>query len=520
MGQFFDSREFLRTPPFVRRGLYDDEPQLPPLPERIMRQDEQPSAGGLSGMIAAAPLDMPPPQSPRDVPPPRQRITLPDVPLPPKVGKLRQILGGAVTMFVPPIGDEIRQPGYNRARQEHANKIERLTLEGKLNETAAQEESHLATAGASGARRQAELARAGKLNAERDYVGKRPITVNEKERLYDPATKNVLLDASNNDDIPITKELGQHLELSPDKDGRYWIPRSSANSLITSKKTPDEPSSIREYKAIVRGKSPGMPEPEVNAEVSKMMATDRDAKLGLTGAQTNRANRPTVRRDGADAGDDDVIIQDLLSSAPRTDWNNLGIKEQNRIRPKLIGKGWTEPVKLGVGQRGTLESIDSIVPRLQEMLGEIEQKGSLPGTGIIAGHLPNIMTSEDGLRTRIRMGDVFSTIAKIRSGGAIPKPEMERLEAFLATQTQAGGFNKVALQELLGSMQRSRQHILTRPPQGGVITAAPGGNQNTGNGAVLMKKTDPATGKVITRNVFSDKVAAAKSAGYQIVGPE
>ncbi len=152
MGGYLDPRRLLRTPGFAEEGLYDEQDDgLPPLPDRIAQPDEQPSRMGLSGMIASAPATVAPI---RDLPQQqRQRITLPDAPLPPKVGKMRQILGTATELYLPQVGQAIRQPGYDRAQKEYANKVGKLQMEAKLNEAAAQEESH-------GARTRAEMARA------------------------------------------------------------------------------------------------------------------------------------------------------------------------------------------------------------------------------------------------------------------------------------------------------------------------------------------------------------------------
>ncbi len=153
MGGYLDPRRLLRTPGFAPDGLEDDEQfTLPPLPDHVAKPDEQPNA--MWGQMESA--EQAPIAPIRDLPPPqqqRQRITLPDAPLPPKVGKMRQILGTATELYLPQVGQAIRQPGYDRAQKEYANRVGKLQMEAKLNEAAAQEESH-------GARTRAEMARA------------------------------------------------------------------------------------------------------------------------------------------------------------------------------------------------------------------------------------------------------------------------------------------------------------------------------------------------------------------------
>lgn len=181
MGPFIDPRNLFRTPGFAQDDLYDDQIDIPPALADFSPSPPPPSRD----------FDMPPPPQQQ-----RQRIELPAAPLPPKPGLMRKIIGTAASMYVPQIGREILAPGYDRQMREYRNERQRLMDEGELNVKAADEASRWARAEAEGNRGGAEQARTRKLDAEAGYVGKRPITVNRNERLFDPASNKVMLDAA------------------------------------------------------------------------------------------------------------------------------------------------------------------------------------------------------------------------------------------------------------------------------------------------------------------------------------
>lgn len=517
MGPFFDSRKFLRTPGFIQDGVYDDRPEpLPdasqydegppmaaqPLPPRQQYQAEAPrreydDPRGISGMLEGA-REVEPPQTL----PPRRQIDIPAAPLPPKIGMARKILGTAVGMYLPEVGHDIRNPGYDRAMQEYGNQVNQLKLRSELEHRGAQTEEQIARARAEGNRGSAEQARGRNFDARTADIGKAPVLVNKNQRMADRFGK-VLLEAEEGEEkVPTTLEGAA---------ARALTIKDPAEREDMLKRITDAHNLLHPEKPITQIKVGGNGEiVAVTVDPKKVQAAGGSMTVGRVAPKPTKPSATDERR-AEEASGDEVIIADLASADPRTDWNNLGVKEQNRLRPKLIAKGWTEPVKLGVDQKKTIQTMDVVIPKIKSILEEYKNSGAIAGTGRVIGRLPSAVVSSKGEQNRIKMGDIFSLVANLRSGGAIPEPEMERLDAFLASQDKSDSFNVNALEDLLGSFERSKANMLRRPTSGGGGGATQPPPATTSGQPTIMIKNG------IKRAVSPDKVAAAKAAGYKEV---
>lgn len=522
MPQFFDPRRMARTPGFAQDGLYDDldmaeqddyqQMLTPPPPQQ---------GGGLSEMLQAAPdAPLPPPRREYDGGPSvdpgpqmRQRITLPDAPLPPKPGLMRKIIGTAASMYLPPVGREILAPGYDRQMREYNNNRQRMMDEGKLNVQAADEEQKRAHAEAEGWRGGAERSRGKKLDAETAYVGKKPVTVNRNERLYDPATKGVLLEAEAGDDfIELTPESAKRLGITGTK-----IPKSALGSYISATKPSEEPTTVKEYRAMIKGENPDWDDAAVSREVSRRIKEDRDVALGLKKAQTNRANQPrssaVSERKAEETSSAEETANEIIEG--RQDFHGLTASEKKAVRPFLTKKKWTEPHNYSESEKQSLTGLDGL-KRLSGELKPFFTKGkSAPGTGMVTGYAPNWTVSEQGKEVRTKLADMASSVILARSGKAVTPHEMTRIEKFIPTETDTDEQIRVKLENLDEALNTARSSIgryakggQAQPTAGGGTTPPPapsGGNPP-------VKLGPPPAGTVWMKNPKTGKVGPVKMA--------
>jgi len=302
MGQFFNSRDWLRTPTFVDKDLYEPLPDSAqfddaPLPSREMRQE-----------MPSAPLPTPPPTQPmREYdggpsvdpgPQARQRITLEAAPLPPKPGLMRQIIGTAAGAYLPQVGREILAPGYDRKMREYNNNRQRMMDEGKLNVQAADEaykiaaaRRQMADAETAAARKKAEESRAGSYG--RPVIHGRPgeTIFNQDGGVFatvaplPPAAKSTI--KIGRDGKPF---FGEGVE------GKDYILADSsvAPSIINSTARPDK--GVAAISQIVDRQMPNATQEEKDAEVVRLWTEEKKLKADKEKALTDRAKRvPTGR---------------------------------------------------------------------------------------------------------------------------------------------------------------------------------------------------------------------------------
>lgn len=309
MGQFFNSRDWLRTPTFVDKDLYEPLPDSAqfddaPLPFREMRQE-----------MPSAPLPPPPPTQPmREYDEPsvdpgpqqqaRQRITLEAAPLPPKPGLMRKIIGMAAGAYMPQVGREIMAPGYDRQMREYNANKQRMMDEGKLNVQAADEEykiaaarRQMADAETAAARKKAEESRASSYG--RPVIHGRPgeTIFNQNGGVFatvaplPPAAKSTI--KIGRDGKPF---FGEGVE------GKDYILADSsvAPSIINSTARVDK--GLAYFSQLVDKKMPSATQEEKDTEIVRLANEQQKLKEEESKAKTNRANRAPVGRTGGAAG--------------------------------------------------------------------------------------------------------------------------------------------------------------------------------------------------------------------------
>lgn len=299
MPPLFDPRRMYRTPGFAPDGLYDDEQEpLPPLPDRIVPQGEQQSNMGLSGMIAAAPSQLGQVQSPEPpsmAPQPRQRIQLPSAPLPPKVGKMRQVLGHVAGAFVPQIGEEIIAPGYNRQVREYAANRQRLIDEAKINETAAQEDAHVANA-------RAAMSRAEAANAQRDRTRGQMatdgnFTLSGDQARFDNSGRRIASNPLPPKPQPPGVKIGRDGRPYFEEGQKYVeLPAGAVPASINATPRPDK--GIAEISEIVSKQMPNATPEERDAKIVEMWTASKKLEDDKKKADIERARRAPAGRGG------------------------------------------------------------------------------------------------------------------------------------------------------------------------------------------------------------------------------
>lgn len=330
MEPFFDPRKLLRTPGFAIEGLEDDDYLESPPDLDIAGQPSM----GISGMLAATPPDVPP----------RQPMSMPPMPLPPKTGKLRNVLGVLASAYVPSLGEEIRQPGYKRQLQEWAGNRQNMMDRAELAHKAAQTEAQMGSAGASQARRQAELARAGS-------YGPKPINVPGNADLFDPTSNKVL----HSNRLPPKAEppmfdIGQDGRLKIPPEG-LKVPAGLASTMQQMR--PKVDAGYATLKQTIRDANPDWEDADVDAAASKAYSERKEAELAkikrapsartLTPAQELSEGRRTVSEKTAEAvvkyGDVDKAIAAIESWPERDEMANKVLTELKVQKAKKAGKG-------------------------------------------------------------------------------------------------------------------------------------------------------------------------------------
>ena len=518
---FYNPRNLFRTPGFAPEGLVDEEQQ---------EQLPMPTAAESRAYMPPEPeqMDAPAPQQPerRSIDLSGELDRIKRAPAPPKVGKLRNVLGTLAGLYIPQIGEAIKRPGYAdqmrefQADQEYANN--RIGAMGKL----ATAEAGMARSAAEGERAGAQ--RAQRVRTEGQMANDGGFTLSDGQERFDKSGKSIAARAKSkvDDDIPITKELGEHLKLQPGADGVYKLPRVAADSLVRAAQPQGETARVKEVKEIIRGSSPNLSDAEVNAEASKVLKEEMTLKKRLTEAQIARALRPpraagvaataSAAAAGAEAAQQDATFQAIRDG--RLDWHNLDVKTKGKYRNALVAAGWVEPKKFTEGERKDLSGIDdleNLVTQIDEM--SVKHGGDLPGVGPVSGTIGKAgdvilgWSSDDDRTARQLVGQYKAAIAKLNAGTALSENEKKMLEEYVPI---TGENTKVTMSKIKGakSFLANRKKNRTAHASGGRTAGAP--PTAPAAGSVEMTKIDK-DGKKTTRMVAPDKVKAARAMGYK-----
>jgi hypothetical protein len=307
MGQFFNSRDWLRTPTFVDKDLYEPLPDSAqfddaPLPSREMRQE-----------MPSAPLPPPPPTQPmREYDEPsadpgpqqtRQRITLEAAPLPPKPGLMRKIIGMAAGAYMPQVGREIMAPGYDRQMREYNANKQRMMDEGKLNYQQAQEDAQVAAARAAMARAEESNAKKQRTMGQMASDGGFNLGPNQVrfDRNGNRVASNPLPPQPTAPGLKVSRARAEAMGLYvPEGADSVEIPVQGAAAALNS--TPRPSRGVSEIAEIVARKMPNATQEEQDAEVVRLWSEEKKLKAEKEKALTNRANRVPTGRTGGAAG--------------------------------------------------------------------------------------------------------------------------------------------------------------------------------------------------------------------------
>lgn len=504
----YKPRNPFRTPGFAPEGLIDEEQEQSPMPTAAESRVYTPPT---AEQVDPEP---PPTQQRRSIDLSGELDNIRRAPTPPKVGKLRNVLGTLAGLYLPQIGEAIKRPGYAdkmrefQADRQYAN--DRIGAMGKL----ATAEAGMARATAEGERAGAQ--RAQRVRTEAQMANDGGFTLSDGQERFDKSGKSIAARAKAkvDDDIPITKELGEHLKLQPGADGVYRIPRTAADTLITASKPPSKPARIAEVEAIVRGSNPKLTDAEVEAGVSKVLKDEMDLKTKLTNAQITRALRaPRSASDSATASaPQDATFQAIRDG--RMDWHNLDIKTKGKYRNALLADGWVEPKKFTEGERKDLSGIDdleNLVTQIDDM--SVKHGGDIPGVGPVSGTIGKAgdvllgWSSDDDRTARQLIGQYKAAIAKLNAGTALSENEKKMLEEYVPI---TGENTKVTMSKIKGAKAflANRKKNRTAHASGGRIDGA--SPAAPASGSVRMTKGG------VTRMVAPEKVEAAKKMGYQI----
>lgn len=470
-----------RTPNFVDETLYEDEPGPPP------------------PMVDPAP-------------PPIQKIAtkrLPDIPVDSRPGgvkgALREVAGGLVGGWAPRAGERIAQGDYPSKMREYGRQVGQIKAEADIDSDIARAEASRASAGASVSSGRAAEARRKAEEARANSFGRKPITVNKNERLYDPRVGKVLLESEKEPDemIEIDPEAGKRLGLPVGPDGKIKIPKQAITGYFNANKPPDEPTEVRAIRTEVAGANPGLTKEQVDAKVAEALGAERKGKGELRQAQIARARRGPAPR----GGDQASAAEDIASAIQegKQDFHGLTATEKKLVRPVLTKKGWTEPPAYSESEKTALTALD----RLDQLTSQLEPmytsgRGA-PGTGVIAGRLPSVAVSQEGKDVRSMIADMNSTMMLIRSGKAVTPSEMQRIEKFIPVETDPDSVIASKLKNFRAALATARASI---------GKYAKGGKATEASVAETVQMRSP-SGKV--GPVSRERVEAAKAAGYEVV---
>lgn len=223
-------------------------------------------------------------------------------PLPAKPHGARNVFGNIVGVISPHAGEAILHPGHRDQLRKWQADNELLERKAALENKAYGAVAHESHSRAETARAAAQNKLGQKYDAERDYVGKKPIIVPRNSRLSTPEG-TVLLES-----LPPKETPGIEVEIGPDgryrpvmKDGSAQIPGNIAPALFNS--NPRVSSGYHTLKQSIRDANPEWEDHEIDAEASRLEKAKRDADLAAKQSQATRNNRlPAGRSSGLTAG--------------------------------------------------------------------------------------------------------------------------------------------------------------------------------------------------------------------------
>lgn len=278
-------------------------------PRQPQAEYDMPQQRGMSGMLEDAPDTQPqreyergiPIPHPNDMPQPGQpqRQRVPDVPLPPKVGMARKILGTVASMYVPQVGREILSPGYDRQVREYQGKMATMRAQSELDYKAAQAQSQMATAEYRAAQKKAEEARAG------SYGGRLHNTGAPGSAVLDSTGKPVY-------QVPALPPKPQvsGLRISADEarrrgmyveEGQKFVEIPAGGAAGYMNTTPRADRSYDTLKQSIKDANPDWDQADVDAEAAKQYQSQRKQAADAKQATINRANRPPAARSSGGA---------------------------------------------------------------------------------------------------------------------------------------------------------------------------------------------------------------------------
>lgn len=423
-------------------------------------------------MLAAAPdAPLPPPRREYDGGPSvdpgpqmRQRITLPEAPLPPKPGLMRKIIGTAASLYLPPVGREILAPGYDRQMREYNANKQRQMDEGKLNIQAADEQNKIAMsrkamadAEAANARKEAELARAGSYGYSNVPQGSTRVGPDGRVIFANPLPPKA-------EAQPNTFEAAALRAINIEDPVKR---KEALDALFAAKAGMNPEKPIVQTKVGADGQIVAVTiDPKKVAEAGGSMTVGRvqPKPVKASAASERKAEEALSAEDTANE-----IIEG------RQDFHGLTASEKKAVRPFLTKKKWTEPHNYSESEKQSLTGLDGL-KRLSSELKPFFAKGqSAAGTGMFVGHAPNWTVSEQGKEIRTKLADMASSVILARSGKAVTPHEMTRIEKFIPTETDTDEQIRVKLDNLDAALETGRASI-GRYAKGGQPQAPAAGN--------------------------------------------
>jgi hypothetical protein len=515
MGPLFNPRRLARTPGFIQEGLYDDLDMaeqddysaLPPPPQQ---------RGGLSEMLQAAPdAPLPPPSREYDGgpsvdpgPQARQRITLEAAPLPPKPGLMRKIIGMAAGAYMPQVGREIMAPGYDRQMREYNANKQRQMDEGKLNVQLADEEQKWAHAGAEGSRSAAEQARRRKMDAETGNLGRRPVTVNRNERLADPMTGKVLLEAEESaEKLPTTLEGAATRALS------IQDPAEREDML---KRITDAHNLLHPEKPITQIKVGGNGEiVAVTVDPKKVAAAGGSMKVGQV---TPRPVRGPSSNNATPQGGGLIPTAAAVVDNPNL-FRSYTPTEKAKVISSLRANGHVDAANRLGGKQLSEKSVDHIssadhaMAILDDLAGSF--KAAEKYVGPIAG-LQAVNPYSDAQKLQAEVDRVRQNVGKLLEGGVLRKEDEIKYTKILATLNDTPSTAASKIGGIRGDIdQKVKAYKANLKKSGYDMSGFDGGAETpppaSDSGSVRM--IHPKTGKI--HLVPAKDVAAAEAASYK-----
>lgn len=517
MGPLFDPRRMARTPGFAQEGLYDDLDMAEQDDYSNLPPPQQ--GGGLSAMLAAAPDAPLPPAPMREYdgdpsvdpgPQARQRITLDAAPLPPKPGLMRKIIGMAAGAYMPQVGREILTPGYDRKLREYNANKQRMMDEGKLNVQAADEAGKWARAGAEGSRSEAEQARRRKLDANTGYVGRRPIAVNRNERLYDPATKGVLLEAEAGEEkLPTTLEAAA---------ARALTIKDAAERDEMLKRITDAHNLLHPEKPITQIKVGGNGEiVAVTVDPKKVAAAGGSMTVGRVTPKPARPVSASGPATAAGTGLSDTAAAVIDNPSL---FKGYTPTEKAKVIASLRSNGRSDVANRLGGKQLSEKSVDHIssadhaMAILDDLAGSF--KAAEKYVGPIAG-LQAVNPYSDANKLQAEVDRVRQNVGKLLEGGVLRKEDEIKYTKILATLNDTPSTAAAKIAGIKDDIrQKSGAYKANLRKSGYDMSGfedAPAPKPDSSGGSVRMKH--PKTGEI--RLVPQKDVAAAEAANYKRV---